>query len=148
MAVASLFVEGSGSEKVLRSGLKTVVGNGMRSTFWDLNIKENGQLRNACPRIYALATRKQGVISDFERWRGTQWVWDVSLRRPLFDWENEQWRVFLSCLDCINIRNSIPDILTWLHKPDGKFTPLCCVLYVFELVLPILASRSSVGSAG
>ncbi|KAK3224902.1 hypothetical protein Dsin_004764 [Dipteronia sinensis] len=50
----------------------------------------NGKLRAACPRIYALAIKKHGVIQDFGRWQGMSWCWDVPLRRNLFDWENDQ----------------------------------------------------------
>ncbi|KAK2656631.1 hypothetical protein Ddye_009683 [Dipteronia dyeriana] len=43
--VASLYVEGSSSEKILQRGLKNMLGNGLRSTFWDIDTWESGQLR-------------------------------------------------------------------------------------------------------
>ncbi|KAK3213095.1 hypothetical protein Dsin_017801 [Dipteronia sinensis] len=98
-AVASLLIEGS------------CFGEG-----------ENGQLKSACPRIYALSIHKQGAISNFRKWLGSQWVWEVPLRKPLFDWEKEHWRMFLSCLDCINVRNSASDIQVWVNSPDGIFS--------------------------
>ncbi|KAK3231414.1 hypothetical protein Dsin_003295 [Dipteronia sinensis] len=121
-AMASLLIEGSVSKKVLRSVFKDVIGNENKSLFWDIDTRESGKLRSACPRIYALAISKQGVISDFGKWIGSQWIWEVPLRRPLFDWKKEQWSVFLSCLDNIIIRNFVPDILAWVNMLDGKFS--------------------------
>ncbi|KAK3206849.1 hypothetical protein Dsin_020895 [Dipteronia sinensis] len=83
---------------------------------------ESGQLRLACPRIFALSTSKQGVVSDFGKWIDSQWVLDVPLRRPLFDWKKEQWQVFFNCLDCNIIRSFVPDILVWANRSDGIFS--------------------------
>lgn len=98
-----------------------VIGNGKRCNFWDILVGEFDKLREAFPRVYALAVKKQGVVHDFERWEGSRWVWEVSLQRLLFDWEKDQWRAFASLLDCIHIRSSFSDVLAWSHQADGKF---------------------------
>ncbi|KAK2654224.1 hypothetical protein Ddye_014080 [Dipteronia dyeriana] len=80
------------------------------------------QLKLACPRVFALAIKKKGVIQEFGFWQGSKWVWNIALHRPLFDWEKIQWSLFLRNLENFKIRRSIPDTLAWAFCPDGKFT--------------------------
>ncbi|KAK3199391.1 hypothetical protein Dsin_022806 [Dipteronia sinensis] len=62
------------------------------------------------------------MVKDFGSWQGSQWVWKVDLRRPLFDWEQDQWNMFTSFLDAIKLRRTIPNSLAWSHSSDGKFS--------------------------
>ena len=72
-AVASLLDVNSSSYRVLNSSMKIVVGNGKRSEFWDLEVGNNIQLKSVYPRIFALASRKHGMVSDFGNWQDTSW---------------------------------------------------------------------------
>ncbi|KAK3211461.1 hypothetical protein Dsin_016167 [Dipteronia sinensis] len=66
-AVASLFGEGIGSSRVLNDGLNVVIGDGRRANFWDIVGGDSVQLKNVCPRIFALAVKKQGAVQEFGR---------------------------------------------------------------------------------
>ncbi|KAL4386663.1 hypothetical protein GQ457_09G014120 [Hibiscus cannabinus] len=46
------------------------------------------------PRIFALAKKKSGVIADFGVRCGNSWIWNIQLRRILFDWEIPIWNAF------------------------------------------------------
>ncbi|XVE66643.1 hypothetical protein DITRI_Ditri08aG0094800 [Diplodiscus trichospermus] len=46
------------------------------------------------PRIYTLATNKDGRVADFGVFLDDTWKWTVNLRRNLFDWEQKQWEQF------------------------------------------------------
>ncbi|KAK3193999.1 hypothetical protein Dsin_025309 [Dipteronia sinensis] len=83
-ALSSLFVENTASSRILRGGLKIINGNGNMAEFWDIAGGDSLHLKSACPRIYALAVKKMGVIQDFGSWQGSRWVWEIDLRRPLF----------------------------------------------------------------
>ncbi|KAK3222181.1 hypothetical protein Dsin_009206 [Dipteronia sinensis] len=120
--VASLFEEGTTSNRVLTDGLKVVIGDGSKANFWDITNVDSIKLKMACPRIYALAVRKTRVVQDFGGWHDSQWEWKVALRRPLFDWEKTQGCVFRSLLDSITVTRLIPDTLAWTYRLDGKFT--------------------------
>ncbi|KAK3197919.1 hypothetical protein Dsin_021334 [Dipteronia sinensis] len=121
----SLFADGNTSNMVMKGGLNVVIGNGKRINFWDTVVDDNSKLRETCLRVFAFAVKKTGVVHEFGRWQGSRWVWEVSLQRPLFDWENDQWRVFLSLLDCLHIQNSVPYVLAWKYQMDGKFSVRC-----------------------
>ena len=77
---------------------------------------------NAFPRIFALVSNKNGMVREYGRFEDSKWIWAVSLRRPLFDWELEQWRCFLLALDSICIRRDISDALTRAFNPNGCFS--------------------------
>ncbi|KAK3229395.1 hypothetical protein Dsin_001276 [Dipteronia sinensis] len=46
-------------------------------------------------------------------WLGSTWVWNMALRRPLFDWEWDQWSSFQVLLDSVVSRKTIPDNFAW-----------------------------------
>ncbi|KAK2651364.1 hypothetical protein Ddye_011220 [Dipteronia dyeriana] len=112
----SLLVQGFGE------GFKMVIGNGERISFWDDVWWDNSPLILACPRIFALAVNKVSFVSDFGRWVDSKWKWNVMLRRPLFDWEHDQWKCFRSILNNIVIMRDIKDSIAWLYCPHGRFS--------------------------
>ncbi|KAK3219673.1 hypothetical protein Dsin_013643 [Dipteronia sinensis] len=76
---------------------------------WETKIK----LKDLCPKIYALAIQKHGVVNDFGNWYDNRWSWEVLLHRPMFDWEKDQWEVFVSVLDCLVLRKTVSDAIVW-----------------------------------
>ncbi|KAK3228825.1 hypothetical protein Dsin_000706 [Dipteronia sinensis] len=68
------------------------------------------------------AKKKCGVVRDFGRWIDSSWVWNVDLRRPLFEWELHQWTCFMSALNCLIIRKHISDTVAWSHSRNGNFS--------------------------
>lgn len=79
-------------------------------------------LKEAFPRVFALAVVKEGLVQDFGHWSGSNWVWSVTLRRQLFDWEKFQWNSFVSFLGSIPMRRSFKDMIDW------KFCSKCVFL--------------------
>ncbi|KAK3197809.1 hypothetical protein Dsin_021227 [Dipteronia sinensis] len=77
--------------------------------------------KKAFPRIYALASQKDGLVCELGRWEGDCWIWDIPLRRSIFDWEIAQWNGFKLALNCISIRFGCPDALAWTFCPNGSF---------------------------
>ncbi|KAK3206960.1 hypothetical protein Dsin_021006 [Dipteronia sinensis] len=116
--VSSLYSAGSLTEKFLKDGLKIIIGNGRRANFWNEPWGKELPLKFSFPRIFALAVDKSGVVEDFGRWQGSNWVWEVPLRRPLFDWEKNQWQAFQYVLQCNKILGSIVDDIAWLFSSN------------------------------
>ncbi|KAK3205180.1 hypothetical protein Dsin_019226 [Dipteronia sinensis] len=121
-AIAFLFAKGTASYRALKEGMKVVISNGKRGKFWEVTVNESFHLKEMCPIIYALAIQKQSVVNDFGRWSESRWFWEVPLRRQVFDWEKDQWRVFMSLLDCMVLRESVTDALAWSFCSDGSFS--------------------------
>ncbi|KAK3222042.1 hypothetical protein Dsin_009067 [Dipteronia sinensis] len=120
-AIQSLFVEGFSTEKILKDGLRMLVGNGDRIKFLTDLYWDSKPLNQAFARIYALSQAKDGRMKEVGMWNDSKWVWNFSLRRPLFDWEIDVWKEFLSSLDSLNVRRLIPDVIAWSMNPNGIF---------------------------
>ncbi|KAK3221169.1 hypothetical protein Dsin_015139 [Dipteronia sinensis] len=88
--VGSLFREGSRVHNIIDKGFRVVVGNEERLKLWEDIVWDSVPLKNVFPRIFALANIKYGRLKDFGKWDGRKWVWEVALRRLIFDWENDQ----------------------------------------------------------
>ncbi|KAK3224489.1 hypothetical protein Dsin_011514 [Dipteronia sinensis] len=107
---------------VLSQCLQVVVGCGDIESFWNDVRVDSTSLKIAFPRIFVLTTNKAGCVRDFGKRVDSKWKWEVQLRRPLFDWEIEQWKCFKVCLGCIQIRDMISDTIVWSHCPHGQFS--------------------------
>ncbi|KAK0606106.1 hypothetical protein LWI29_034196 [Acer saccharum] len=90
--------------------------------FWYDLSWDSVKLKNAFPRIFALAVNKGGVVKEFGRFEAASWVWDVRLRRLLFDWEKNQWNNFMLYFQNIIVRKVIPDALAWTFCPNKNFS--------------------------
>ena len=99
-----------------------MVGSGDKVRLWRDVLWDSFPLKIAFPRIFTLASNKEGMVKEFGRFVDSKWIWDVRLRRPLFDWEFDQWRCFLLALDSICISKEIPDALAWSFSSNGCFS--------------------------
>ena len=61
-------------------------------------------------------------IKDFGKWTGSRWNWEITLRRPLFDWELDHWSCFISFLDCVTVRPLVENIIAWSFNINGLFS--------------------------
>ncbi|XP_017974450.1 PREDICTED: uncharacterized protein LOC108661541 [Theobroma cacao] len=83
-----VLVEKIGSDPTkLLPNTRYAVGDGKNLLFWRDEWIEGISLAHAFPRIHALAVNKLGKIKDFGRWKEEKWVWNMELRRQIFDWE-------------------------------------------------------------
>ncbi|KAK0599556.1 hypothetical protein LWI29_006326 [Acer saccharum] len=121
-ATGGLFEQGSTIAKVLEEGIQVIVGSGDRARLWEDIRIEGVRLKEAFPRIFSLTSNKSGSVKEFGRWSGGRWFWKIDLRRPCFDWEQNQWIAFNSCLDNIVIRDSISDTIGWSWCSTGQFS--------------------------
>ncbi|KAK2654068.1 hypothetical protein Ddye_013924 [Dipteronia dyeriana] len=102
-SVGSLLKDGSHTARVIRNSFSAIIGCGDRVQFWNEVKIEGKPLREVFPRVFVLALKKLGTVKDFGVWADSKWVWHIPTRRPLFDWEQDQWRVFTTFLNCITI---------------------------------------------
>ncbi|KAK3219133.1 hypothetical protein Dsin_013103 [Dipteronia sinensis] len=80
--------------KLLDNGIKVVVGRGDKAKLWSNVLVGSIPLNNFFPIIFALVCNKNGSVREYGKWENENWKWDVSMRRPLFSWELEQWECF------------------------------------------------------
>ncbi|KAK3206963.1 hypothetical protein Dsin_021009 [Dipteronia sinensis] len=107
---------------IIKDGIQVVVGRGDRVYFSE-NIKwDSIPIRISFLRIFALSSNKDGRLQEFGLWQGSNWVWEVPLRRALMGWEQEQWKCFNFALSCVKVRKMISDKVAWSYCPNGSFS--------------------------
>ncbi|GMJ01911.1 hypothetical protein HRI_003860300 [Hibiscus trionum] len=79
-----------GSNSTFQNNIRFCVGDGSLIQFWSDDWLGLGALKIRFPRMYALASKKDGPITDFGSEVNGRWEWKVELRRRLFDWELDQ----------------------------------------------------------
>ncbi|KAK3189441.1 hypothetical protein Dsin_029002 [Dipteronia sinensis] len=89
---------------------------------WRYGNDDNPLWRRVLKAKYGISENsKHKHVQEFGRWNGNKWVWKVELRRPLFDWELDQWRCFLLSLENIPIHGNVSDAVAWVHNSNGLF---------------------------
>lgn len=105
----------------LLDNIAYTLGNGKHIRFWTHEWIDGTVLKFSFPRIFALAVNKEGVVADFGRSENGKWVWDVTLRRPVFNWEVTQWTTFLDILSDYSVCEDLNDKLIWKKTCSGKY---------------------------
>jgi hypothetical protein len=49
-------------------------------------------------------------------------VWNIETRRPYFDWEKDQWRCFMTCLECITFPRHVVDAMALAFSSNVIFS--------------------------
>ncbi|KAL4297438.1 hypothetical protein GQ457_12G004390 [Hibiscus cannabinus] len=106
-------------------------------------------LKVTFPRIYALAIKKSGKVAELGSLVNGVWVWNVELRRRLFDWELDVWSSFVSTIQKAASGFNSRDSLKWCGSSNGLYSPkaFCEVValgvkvpnYIWEVVWSNLA---------
>ncbi|KAE8675625.1 hypothetical protein F3Y22_tig00111650pilonHSYRG00041 [Hibiscus syriacus] len=110
----------SNEDDPFSSNVKCVVGEGQNIAFWDNAVP---YLREAFPRIYNVAVKKQGMVCDFGSRSNRLWTWNIEVRRVVFEWEVHIWNAFMSTISNAVRNASAADCVRWVASPDGLFTP-------------------------
>ncbi|KAE8727738.1 hypothetical protein F3Y22_tig00005401pilonHSYRG00019 [Hibiscus syriacus] len=72
------------SEDPLIFYLRPAIGDGYSIDFWNDAWTKVQSLRLSFPRVFALAVKKEGKVSDFDVKGAEGWVWNIEIRRELF----------------------------------------------------------------
>ena len=142
-SVSNLFKQGSNSDLILKKGLCVIIGNGNRAQFWYDLCSIHLPLNLAFPRIYALAVKKSDPVADFGQWQGNRWAWNISLRRPIFDWEKDQMMVFSCFINRFRLWKLFLDKVAWSTVQIASFQcPLFGIVMKKALQISLLSSGS------
>lgn len=79
--------------------------------------------------ILGISLKENATI--VECWNADQKVWDLGLRRGLFDGEVESWMRLVQVLDLVVLGERV-DTMEWSLEADGKFTTKSTFLKLLE----------------
>ncbi|KAK3205479.1 hypothetical protein Dsin_019525 [Dipteronia sinensis] len=73
-AVSGLFDHGSESAKILKEGLRVVVGRGDRARLWYDLVVDGMPLKEVFPRVFSLAAVEDDCVIDYGNKDGNVWI--------------------------------------------------------------------------
>lgn len=89
------------------------------------------------PRLFALGTNKNVMVSDLGSFQNGQWIWNLGLRRQLFDCEVLIYQELITGLNLVFPCDN-EDTISWPGAPNRAFTVkaayLAVELRIFGLV--------------
>ena len=72
---------------IVEEGMLIRVGNGKSVRFWLDRWCEAGALKGLFPRLYSISLQKNLLISQMGMWHEGTWIWHLTWRRSLYEWE-------------------------------------------------------------
>ncbi|GLT34074.1 hypothetical protein SLA2020_086180 [Shorea laevis] len=121
---------------MLGEGFKWEVGEGNKVAFWQERWIGEKNLKDLCPRLYALSVKKEGNVSEMGFWEEGRWRWHVEWRRDTIGREKNEEELMEKALEGVLIKKGVGDVRKWIHAIDGR--------YVVKLAYDFLASTECV----
>ncbi|GKU90641.1 hypothetical protein SLEP1_g4611 [Rubroshorea leprosula] len=106
----------------LSEGFRIKVGEGKRVSFWWDEWCGEGFLGNKFPRLYLLSTSKKKECYQMGNTQSGTWKWNLSWRRILFQWEEEDAKELCKMIEEVKIYPRCPDEWEWRHSKDGLYS--------------------------
>ncbi|GLT40903.1 hypothetical protein SLA2020_150010 [Shorea laevis] len=116
---------GSGSERpveMLVNGFKWEVGDGSFVDFWSSKWVGNEPLKNLFPRLFTLATNREGLVKDMGVWRDESWVWECKWRCGYVGRATGEVEQLREMLNGIQVRVNGVDSWRWVHSTNGFYS--------------------------
>ncbi|GLT44293.1 hypothetical protein SLA2020_181990 [Shorea laevis] len=106
---------------MLVGGFRWEVGEGSRVRFWrDCWVGER-LLKDLCPRLFQLASNKEGMVREMGNREEEGWRWNVEWRRRRIGREQNEEQVMWELLDSIQIKDGVQDGWKWKHDGEGRY---------------------------
>ncbi|GKV32434.1 hypothetical protein SLEP1_g41043 [Rubroshorea leprosula] len=119
--VISIGLCSSSLKNMLVNGFKWEVGDGSRVHFWREVLVGDKPLRDLCPRLFELAVKKDGLVSEMGGWEEGCWRWNIAWRRGRLGREQDEELVLWETINRAQIKAGTDDCWHWVHGSDGKY---------------------------
>lgn len=119
--IVNITCEDSLLDKGLKEGL-VIIGGGNQTRFWADPWVGNVTLRNKFPRLFAMRSDKSSMVGEVGVFAQGKWVWDLSFRRTLFEWELEIHNTFMNVINSFFPSANSSDRICWIFYISGAFS--------------------------
>ncbi|GKU93958.1 hypothetical protein SLEP1_g7507 [Rubroshorea leprosula] len=118
---------------MLVKGFKWEVNDGRRVGFWRDSWVGDKPLRDLCPRLYALSTNREGMVSEMGDWERDRWCWSIAWRRERRSRERDEEELLMKLLGKVRIKIGGDDGWRWVHDSEGNYV----VKKAYEFLAPL-----------
>ncbi|GKV34368.1 hypothetical protein SLEP1_g42745 [Rubroshorea leprosula] len=133
---------------MLVKGFKWEVGDGSRVGFWRQIWAGNNALRDSFPRLFQLATNKEGMVQEYGFWEGDSWKWEIGWRRKRMGREQDEEKELWKVLGTIQLRKYVGDYWKWRYDVEGRLVPFKVSIFGWRLCLDRLPTRRNLQKRG
>ncbi|GKV32708.1 hypothetical protein SLEP1_g41295 [Rubroshorea leprosula] len=118
---------------LLVKGFRWELGDGKRVGFWREIWVGDKSLRDLCPRLYELAVKKEGLVSEIGEWEEDRWQWNMEWRRERKGRVRDEEEVLRELMGRFQLKKGKEDHWWWIHGPDGQYE----VKVAYEALAPV-----------
>ena len=126
----------------VEEGMILTVGTGNTILFWHDKWCDPGPLRVAFVRLFSLSTQKASFISQMGAWNERSWSWNLTWRRALHDWEQQDVARLIQIIEQKKPNIEATDAVLWKGSGNTYFQVKCINDKLYESSSPILPKHS------
>ena len=130
--------ETSKMRSIIEEGMGVKIGNGQSVSFWHDTWCDGGALKRIFPKLYTISLQKNLLISQMGIWQEESWVWQLSWRRNLYDWEQDQATRLETLIQQFNPDRNMEDSMVWKHSGSMVYPTKIIGEKMLEDIAPIL----------
>ena len=127
---------------VIEEGMILSVGNGNSIFFWHDKWCDQGPLKGAFPRLFSISTQRNYFIAHMGSWHEGSWAWNLTWRRNLYDWEQEETVRLTQIIQHIQPSNVYTDRVIWRGSGNSSFHPKSISDKIYEASSPLIPKKS------
>lgn len=138
--------------EIVEQGMSCAIGDGRSIRFWHDKWASVGPLRRAFQRLFMVSSQGDAMVNQMGNWVDNEWVWHLSWRRRLYDWEKEdlerlnllleQAKPVVNGIDSVNWHGThyekfpIKEIVDRLYESDAPMLPKAITSYIWSIKVP------------
>ena len=103
-----------------------------------------GPLKEAFPRLFSISTQKNSFIMHMGSWHEGSWVWNLTWRRLLYDWEQEDIVRLTHIIGKIQPIVSSTDGVLWRGSGNTSFHVKSILNKIYESSSPLIPRQSAI----
>ena len=126
----------------IEQGMILSVGSGNTILFWHDKWCDQGPLKDAFIRLLSISTQRNSLISNMGSWHEGSWAWNLTWRRSLYDWEQEDRVRLLQIIQHIQPGNAHTDGVIWKGSGKSSFHAKSISDKIYEASSPLIPKQS------
>lgn len=127
---------------IVEDGLSLSVGNGDSIRFWHDKWCDSEPVKVSFPRLLSISSQKDFYISQMGYWQDNSWIWALTWRRRLYDWEIDDYLRLESTIEHKHPSLGVSDGIKWRGSTSMDYPIGSIMEKLYDNWDPILPPQS------